>query len=1084
MINSEISLRFTLHKQSLTGELRHKLFYMKKLLQIPLLLVALFLISIPIKAHDFEVDGIYYNITSPTDNTVEVTWKGYSSENNEYSGMVEIPESVSYCNTDYQVTAIGNYAFYHCPDLTGVSIPNSVTNIGIQAFEGCTALTNVSISDSVTAINTQAFYDCSALTEISIPSSVTIIGRDILLNTGWYKNQPDGILYLDGCCLGAKGKKPTGAIAIEPGTRLIANCAFYNCTAGLTSVTIPESVTIIGVEAFRDCPGLTSVTIPNSITAIPDYAFYGCSSLTEVSIPETVTTIGYYAFKECALTEISIPSSVTFIGHQILHNTDWYNNQPEGVLYLDGCCLGYKGVLSGDVTIESGTRLIASQAFDSCNEMTSITIPETVTAICLAPFWNCRPLTGITVSSENPVYDSREDCNAIIETDSNTLITGCSSTVIPNSVTAIGEYAFCLSDLTEITIPGSVTSIGYRAFNGCYYLKNVTMSNSITSINDQAFYGCSELKNITISDQVSYIGKQAFYGCFGLTEITIPNSVTYIGSQAFAFCNIKSLTLSDSLSYIGSAAFNANEMKNLSIPESVKIIGMLAFFNCKELTEITIPESVKNIGDEAFAECSGLTNIKFPSSLKEIPKNVIKNCNNLCTFNAETTQTTAKLSLATGTEYEPYFYLAENDKYYKSGDCISDLHSGKSYAYNHGLVINGNYCYISTEATFETQQMSMSLNVDSVTATSVTLSASFDAGDADIESYGITISDGSEPVFDNKLHKKFENLEPGRVYTITFNIREKGKDEYVSITTTATTEYLIFSDAEAIVTSTSSVRLTAITNCDVTTGEIGFEWRRADAPESEPSSILNCPAVDGVLAGSLRNLDSTVIYQFRPYHITPQGGYFYGGWTEFNTADATEYYETDVRTFDTAEVNDNSSTIQGYTLDGTEEIISQGFEYWIVNDAPATRSSNEVNTVTVSGIIMNVTLTDLEYNSTYRYRAFATTESGTIYGEEMEFSTGDKPAVGIEVIEQADSEELNVRLRENPVIGNAWVNVSGCNDNEIRYFITSMSGARAASGRLTATDEWNVIELNCPAGLYLLTVCNDKESKSIRLIVK
>ena len=232
----------------------------------------------------------------------------------------------------------------------------------------------------------------------------------------------------------------------------IGKSAFKWCSS-LTSVTIPNSVTSIEYEAFELCSSLTSVTIPNSVTSIGNYAFNNCFSLTSVTIPNSVTSIGYYAFYGCSsLTSISIPNSVTSIGK-------W--------------------------------------AFSSCSSLTSVTIPTYVTSIGECAFAYCSSLTSIVVESSNTMYDSRENCNAIIETASNTLIAGCQSTTIPNSVTSIGESAFrgC-SFLTSVTIPNSVTSIGESAFRGCSSLTSISIPNSVTSIGKLAFKLCSSIADI------------------------------------------------------------------------------------------------------------------------------------------------------------------------------------------------------------------------------------------------------------------------------------------------------------------------------------------------------------------------------------------------------------------------------------------------------------------------------------------------------------------------------------------------------------------------------------------------------------
>ncbi len=232
----------------------------------------LFVTSVAANAYDFTAkndDGvtIYYNITSSNNKTAAVTYGGTSYDSALYSGVVVVPQFVTYNGDTYTVTSIGIGAFYKCSGLTEVTIPNSVITIGEEAFERCSGLTEVTIGNSVTTIGFGAFYKCSGLTEVTIPNSVT---------------------YLSG---------------------------FLECT-GLTKVTIPNSVTEIGSSAFAGCTGLTGeLTIPNSVTSIGGYAFSGCSGLTEVTIGNSVTSIGSYAFSGCSgLTgELTIPNSVTSI---------------------------------------------------------------------------------------------------------------------------------------------------------------------------------------------------------------------------------------------------------------------------------------------------------------------------------------------------------------------------------------------------------------------------------------------------------------------------------------------------------------------------------------------------------------------------------------------------------------------------------------------------------------------------------------------------------------------------------------------------------------------------------------------------
>ena len=584
-------------------------------------LLFLLMLSLQASADPVLINGIYYNLNAENQ-TAEVKQHDYNS--GSYSSEVVIPMFVSYEGIDYIVTSIGVNAFTSRRGLTSITIPHSVTSIGTYAFNGCSGLTSITIPNSVTSIDDGAFSVCSSLTSITFPNNLTSLGARAFDGTAWYNNQPDGLVYAGSCVYKYKGEMPEN-----------------------TTISLKEGTTGIAEEAFSGCNNLTSITIPNSVISIGYLAFSGCSSLASVTIPISVISVGINAFD----------------------GTAWYDNQPDGLVYAGSCAYRYKGEMPANtiISIKDGTTEIVDQTFKGCSGLTSVTIPNSVTSIGISAFYGCSGLTSITipnsvtsignlafyncssltsliignrvtsigrqvfygcnvlssieVESGNIKYDSRDNCNAIIETSSNTLIAGSTNTIIPNSVTSIGYGAFeGRSGLTSITFPNSVTEIQYEAFMDCTGLTSIELPNSIKRIDGRAFANCS-ISTVTIPSSVTDIaktnGESPFINCNNLTSIIVESGNTVYDSRNNCNAIIETAT---------------NELiagcKTTIIPNSVTSIGYNSICGFKDLTSIAIPSSVTSIANGAFQGC-GLTSVTIPNSVVSIGRFAFGNCHDL-----------------------------------------------------------------------------------------------------------------------------------------------------------------------------------------------------------------------------------------------------------------------------------------------------------------------------------------------------------------------------------------------------------------------------------------------------------------------
>ena len=508
------------------------------------------------------------------------------------------------------------------------SIPDTIDGkavvaIGNSAFSNQNQLYQITIPASITNIGSNAFENCTSLTNVSLPNNLTSIG----------------------------------------------NSAFKGCTS-LSSITMPNSVTSMDSSSFENCTSLTNVTFPNSLTTIESSAFKGCSSLNSITIPNSVTSLGSNVFYGCSsLTDITIP----FVGKS---RTATGNDAKFGYIF------GTIPFQLKTVSITSGTN-IPQDAFYNCSNLTSITIPDSVTSIGSNAFNGCTNLSSLTIpnSVTSLGSDVLRGCSGL--TSIKIPFVGQSRTAIDHyakfgylfgstpydegdiidqngiayyipryletveitSVTNIPEDAFYnYSWLTSIILPDTVTNIGSNAFYSCYSLTSTTIPNALTSIGSNAFYYCLSLTSLIIPDSVTSLGSNVFYRCSSFTSITIPfvgQSRTATGDDAkFAYIfgtipnQLRTVVITGGTNIPQTnipqdAFYGCSYLTSITIPNTITSIGSNAFYGCYNLTTFTTPSSVTSIGSNAFYGCHNLTSFTIPSSVTSLGSNVFYGCAHL-----------------------------------------------------------------------------------------------------------------------------------------------------------------------------------------------------------------------------------------------------------------------------------------------------------------------------------------------------------------------------------------------------------------------------------------------------------------------
>ena len=440
----------------------------------------------------------------------------------------------------------------------------------------------------------------------------------------------------------------------------IGNSAFEGTC--LVNVTIPDTVTEIGFDAFSDCKQLSTVQLSNNLVKLGSSAFSNCTSLTSIRIPKSLETVdagtwGEYApFKGCTiLSDVELESGMTKIPANLLRDCPGFTTItiPNTVTEIGFCA--FAGTNLTSIVIPDTVTEIGDWAFEDCKQLSSVSLSNSMVILGSGAFSDCASLTSIRIPKSLERADAGGSgdyapfigCAALSDIELETGMTkipanllrdcpGFTTITIPNTVTEIGFCAFAGTNLTSIVIPDTVTEIGDWAFEDCKQLSSVSLSNSMVILGSGAFSDCASLTSIRIPKSLERAdaggsGDYApFIGCAALSDIELETGMTKIPANLLRDCpGFTTITIPNTVTEIGFCAFAGTNLTSIVIPDTVTDIGNYAFSDCTELKDVTLPNIRKNIVAGMFEGCTSLEKIVLPETVTAIRESAFKNCTSL-----------------------------------------------------------------------------------------------------------------------------------------------------------------------------------------------------------------------------------------------------------------------------------------------------------------------------------------------------------------------------------------------------------------------------------------------------------------------
>lgn len=1035
------------------------------------------------------------------------------------------------------ISYVSNEMFYNCTALQNISLPNSLQYISTTAFRGCTSLKSIQLPESLDSLGDYVFLDCESLSNIVLPKSLHAIGHSCFsgcneLST--IKVSPANPYFsTDGKAIFNKDKTvlyttiPLTSYNIPSTVRELESYAF-SAQTDMTSITMPEGLTSIGRSAFSSCYKLEQLVIPSTVRSIDAGAFHGCSALNKINIPQGIKSLADGVLSNSGIKTLDIPSSVNYIGERAFSKCKSLLsiNLPDGLTLLNYGLFEECEQLS-DIQIPSTVTTIKEDAFNGCKALKTITLPASLSTLENEPysgsgiFSGCSALKSILVEAGNKYFES--DGTALYNKTKDTLI------CFPRGV-------------TDVVVPQSVKTIGRKAFFGCDSLQNIMFDDGVSDlvIEERAFEKCKNINKFVITSAIKEVKYDAFKDVhINQLIITTTRPESFYRTYFLSGCTIETIyapasDLSTIKNYKSSslipldAIYVASDITIGSRSIAFKLVKNETPSGLDELPANTYP-CVK-IGDtEIEADENGRyvhaglvpeRTFTYTISAKDSHGNKVGSA---YSFTKETASLFKSFTLYSGQTYVASSNIRLNvdpemeqpdecrfvygPSYTKSCDLkysdevqsikLTGFWPSTTVTLKYQELKGGRVTY-SKEYYIMTEGMGLSAEFGKITPTSYTMTGSRNktSHDAEVVDEGWTLDRETITRHGSTLH--VTGCEPESYVNAGYAVMVKNGSEtklyYYSPSKSMQLPALTLETVtEAKATSNTVALICATTNIDDEEANTGFEWRRYDAPDLVPSSKANCPVVDGVMTGALRNLSASTYYKFRPFYKAESGKTWYGEWSAFGTADAYVYFDPTVRTYAAVCHDENSATVSGFIIAGSDDIKEQGFEYWKRDDAyattkhaTATTDDNTHQTVVATGQRMSAVLQNLEPNTTYIVRAYVTTEHGTTYGEEQIFSTPYSTAIGEVELDEAYSDHLAAKVTK---VGNNDLHLAICGTaRPVAIRLTAVSGIQMAATTLGSSLESTrhaCLHTNrLQPGMYLLHVTDGQDAQTIRIAIK